>query len=82
MEESGIAVVGIIVKDKEAYAAVNALLHEYAHCVIGRLGVPYKDKGISVISVILDAPAGIVNSLTGKLGMTGGVTAKALFGKL
>lgn len=79
--ETKIAVVAIIVEDTQAVGAVNGLLHEYRDHIIGRQGIPYKQRGVSVISVVLDAPADAVNSLTGRLGMINGVAAKALIGK-
>ena len=60
---------------------LNALLHDYGEYIIGRMGIPYRQKGISVLSVVMDAPAEAVNALTGKLGMLEGVSAKTLFSK-
>lgn len=80
-EENRIAVLGIIVSDGEAVEAVNALLHEYGEYVVGRMGLPMRDRGINAITLVLDAPANAVNALSGKLGRVDGVSAKALFGK-
>lgn len=80
-EENRIAVLGIIVSDGEAVEAVNALLHEYGEYVVGRMGLPMRDRGINAITLVLDAPANAINALTGKLGRVDGVSAKALFGK-
>lgn len=80
-EENRIAVLGIIVSDGEAVEAVNALLHEYGGYVVGRMGLPMRDRGINAITLVLDAPANAINALTGKLGRVNGVSAKALFGK-
>lgn len=79
MEDNRIAVVGIIVEDTQASERVNAILHEFASYVAGRMGIPYREKNISVISVVVDAPTPVINSLTGKLGMIKGVSAKALY---
>lgn len=76
--ETKIAVVAIIVSDKNAVEHINALLHEFSEHIIGRLGLPYKQKGVSVISVVMDAPIEIINSLSGKLGMVKGVSSKVL----
>lgn len=79
MQENRIAVVGIIVEEPDSAEKVNAALHEFAPFVIGRMGLPYREKGISVISIVIDAPVAKINALTGKLGMISGVSAKALF---
>ena len=80
-EENRIAVLGIIVSDGEAVEAANALLHEYGEYVVGRMGLPMRDRGINAITLVLDAPANAINALSGKLGRVDGVSAKALFGK-
>ena len=76
--ESKLAVVAIIVNDKSAVERINELLHTFANYIIGRLGIPYKQKGVSVISVVMDAPQEVINSLSGKLGMIKGVSSKVL----
>lgn len=73
-----IAVVAIIVSDKDAVEKINALLHDFGEYIIGRLGIPYKEKNVNVISVVIDAPQEIINSLSGKLGMIKGVSSKVL----
>ena len=77
MEEK-IAVVSIIVSDTEAVERINNLLHGFGEYIIGRMGIPYKKKAISVINVVMDAPQEIINSLSGKLGMIKGVSSKVL----
>ncbi len=79
--ENKISVVAIIVSESDAVEAVNSALHAFREYIIGRLGVPHKEKGISVISVVLDAPLSVVNSLSGKLGMIKGVSSKVLTAK-
>lgn len=79
MEDTRIAVIGIIVENADRAEKVNALLHEYGQFIVGRMGLPYREKNVNVISVVLDAPAGVINGLTGKLGMLDGVGAKALY---
>lgn len=76
--ENKIAVVAIIVSDIDAVDKINALLHDFGGFIIGRLGIPYKEKNINVISIVMDAPQQIINSLSGKLGMVNGVTSKVL----
>ncbi|MBQ4098283.1 MAG: iron-only hydrogenase system regulator [Clostridia bacterium] len=73
-----IAVVAIIVSDLTAVERVNQLLHEFGEFIIGRMGVPYKEKKVNVISVVIDAPQETVNNLSGKLGMIKGVSSKVL----
>ncbi len=76
--ENKISVLAIIVNDYEGVDAVNALLHDFREHIVGRMGIPLKDKNLSVISVVLDAPQEKVNSLSGKLGMIKGVSSKVL----
>ena len=77
MEEK-IAVVAIIVNDYESVENVNKLLHDYRDKIIGRLGLPVREKNISVISVVVNALPEVINSLSGKLGMIKGVSSKVL----
>ncbi|MBQ8197189.1 MAG: iron-only hydrogenase system regulator [Clostridia bacterium] len=79
--ENKISVVAIIVSNMDAVEKVNSALHLYREHIIGRMGIPHKEKGVSVISVVLDAPLSIVNSLSGKLGMIDGVSSKVLTAK-
>ena len=71
-----ISVISIIVYERDQAAKVNAVLHEYADYIIGRMGLPYEKKGVSIISVVMDAPMSCTSALSGKLGMIDGVTAK------
>lgn len=79
--DSKISVVAIIVSDLNAVEKINSLLHAFGEYVIGRLGIPYKQKGVNVISVVMDAPQEIINNLSGKLGMLEGVKSKVLTAK-
>lgn len=81
MEETKIALVGILVEDLESSARVNAILHDYAGYMVGRMGIPYRERGVSVISVVLDAPRDVVSALSGKLGMVGGISVKTMITK-
>ena len=81
MTENRLAVISIIVEDRAESPKINALLSEYGNFVIGRMGVPYKEKGVSVLCVVIDAPAEILNTLTGKIGMINSVSAKILMSK-
>ncbi|MBP3807093.1 MAG: TM1266 family iron-only hydrogenase system putative regulator [Eubacterium sp.] len=79
MGETRPAVISIIVEKSESVEALNALLHEYAEYIVGRMGIPYRKKGISMISIALDAEQDVINTLAGKLGRIEGVTAKAVY---
>lgn len=74
-----IALLGIIVSDGDAVETVNSILHDYAAYIVGRMGLPMRDRKVSAITLVLDAPLNAVNALTGKLGKVDGVSAKALF---
>ena len=76
--ESKIAVLAIIVNDLSSVERVNSLLHQFGEYIIGRLGLPYKEKKVNVISIVMDAPQEVINSLSGKLGMISGVNSKVL----
>lgn len=77
--ESRLALIGIIVGRRDASARLNELLHDYGEYIVGRMGVPYKDKDIHVISVIIDAPQDVINALSGKLGMLPEVSTKTIY---
>lgn len=81
-EDCRIAVVSILVSDRTVSERVNALLSEFGDWILGRMGIPYKEKQVSVLSIVLDAPLEVTNALTGKLGRINGVSVKALFGKI
>ena len=77
-----IAVIAIIVEDRSQSEELNQILHQYGEFIVGRMGVPYKPKEISVISVILDAPQEKISALSGKLGMLQGVSSKTVYSRL
>ena len=79
--ETRIAVIGIIVEDRKQAGPVNSLLHQYGEYVIGRMGLPYKKKGVHIISIVVDAPMDAISALSGKLGRLPGVSSKALYSK-
>lgn len=80
--ENRVSVISIIIKEEEAAGAVNELIHEFRQYIVGRMGIPYRERGVSIISVVLDAPGDKTSSLSGKLGMIEGVTAKTLTAKM
>ena len=79
MEEKRLCVLSILVGDRKEAEKINGYLSEYGEYVVGRMGIPYRDRNVSVLCVVLDAPSAAVNALTGKIGKLEGVTAKALF---
>ena len=79
--EDRVSVISIIIEDISVSSEVNQLLHDFGSHIIGRLGVPYKDRGISIICVILDAPEDLTSALSGKLGMLKGVKTKTIIAK-
>lgn len=79
--ETKIALIGIVVEKPESVMKLNTLLHEYGEYIIGRMGLPYKKREISIISVALDAPQDTINALSGKLGRLDGVSTKTIYSK-
>ena len=79
--EERVAIIAILVTEKNSVAKINDLLHEYSDYIIGRLGLPYRQKKVNIISIILDAPQDKVSALAGKIGKLEGVTAQTLFSK-
>lgn len=79
--ETRVALIGIIVENPDSVAQMNALLHEYGPYIIGRMGIPYREKGISIISIVIDAPMDKISSLSGKLGMLNGVSTKTIYSR-
>ena len=78
-KETRVAVMGIIVEDRNSTAALNELLHEYGSYIIGRMGIPYKEKGVSIISVAIDAPQDVTAALSGKIGRLPGISVKTAY---
>ena len=76
--EKRIAVIGIIVENKDSVEALNSLLHEYGDYIIGRMGIPYRQREISIISVAIDAPQDVISALSGKIGNLKGISAKTV----
>ncbi len=79
--ETRIAVIGIIVEKMDSAGKVNEILHQYNTYIIGRMGLPYREKQVNIISVVLDAPADIISAISGKLGRLPGVSSKALYSR-
>ncbi len=81
MSENRLAVISIIVEDRTISAQINKILSDYGEYAVGRMGIPYKQKGVSVICVAVDAPMEIINLITGKIGMLNGASAKTVVSK-
>lgn len=77
--EKRIAVISIIVEKTDSTVALNDILHQYGGYIIGRMGIPYRQRGVSIISVAVEAPQDVISALSGKLGRLDGVTAKAAY---
>ena len=77
--ETRLALIGIIVGKRDETTKLNELLHEYGQYIVGRMGIPYKDKDINVISIIIDAPQDTISALSGKLGMLPDVSTKTIY---
>ena len=80
--ETRVALIGIIVENPDSVERLNQLLHDNSRYVIGRMGVPYRERGVSIISVVVDAPADVISSLSGRLGMLPGISTKTVYSKL
>jgi putative iron-only hydrogenase system regulator len=76
-----LATVSLFIEDKSVTEQVNSILHEFSEHIVGRMGIPYRERDISVISIIIDAESDIINKLSGKLGMVKGISAKTIFSK-
>lgn len=77
--DNRVAVISIIVEDSDAVNALNDLLHQYGQYIIGRLGIPYREKNVNIICVAIDAPNDEINALAGALGRIKGINAKATY---
>lgn len=74
-----VAVIAIVVENHDSVNAINTLLHEASDYVLGRMGVPYRERGISLISVALDAPQDVISALSGRIGALPGVSTKTAY---
>ncbi len=81
-EDTKLAVVAIVVERRESVRELNELLHGCSSYIIGRMGIPHRERGVSLISVAMDAPADVISALSGKLGRISGVSAKVAYSKI
>lgn len=82
MENKRLGVIAIVIEDREKAEQVNALIHEYNDLMVGRMGIPYKERNISVISLMVDGTTDRINALTGKLGRIEKVQVKSMLTKV
>ena len=78
-KETRVAVMGIIVEDTDSTEALNAILHEYGNYIIGRMGVPYREKNINIVSIALDAPQDTISAMSGRIGKLSGISVKTAY---
>lgn len=77
--ETRVALIGIIVEDEESIEQLNQLLFQYRTYIIGRMGLPYRERHVNIISIAIDAPQDIISALSGKIGRLSGITAKTVY---
>ena len=82
MMQTRVAVIAIVVENPDSVADVNRLLHDAADYILGRMGLPYREKGVSLISVAIDAPQDVISALSGKIGALTGVSAKTAYSNI
>lgn len=80
--ETRVALIAVVVENKNSAEKLNAVIHEYGRYIIGRMGIPYEKKNISVISIALDATQDVISSLAGRIGRLDGVSAKTVYSKV
>lgn len=80
--DNRVALIGIMVENSDSIETMNRILHEYGQYIIGRMGLPYRERGVSIISIVLDAPMNQISSLSGKLGMLDGISTKTIYQSL
>lgn len=80
--ETRVALLAIIVEKGSSVSKLNELLHEYGDYIIGRMGIPYKEKGINIISIAIDAPQDVINTLSGKIGRLENITSKTVYSNI
>ena len=80
--ETKVAVVAVVVEDRDSVERLNEILHDYADYIIGRMGIPYQKRNLSIISIVIDAPQNVISALSGKLGMIPDVRTKTVYSKV
>lgn len=77
--EKRIAVIGIIIENKDSVECLNLLLHEFGDFIVGRMGLPYKERNLNIVSLAVDAPQNIISEMTGKIGKLDGISVKTAY---
>ena len=80
--ETRVAVMGIIVENKDCVEQLNAILHDYAEYIVGRMGLPYRKRNINIVSIAIDAPQDTISALSGKIGKLNGLSVKTAYSKV
>lgn len=80
--DTRVALIAIIVENPDSVEKLNALLHDYAQYIIGRMGVPYRERNLSIISVAIDAPQDVISALSGKIGKLPGINVKTAYSNI
>ena len=80
--ENRVAMISIIVENKDSIEALNVILHQYGNYIIGRMGIPYEKKNINIISIAVDAPEDIISAISGKIGRLNGISSKTAYSKV
>ena len=80
--EKRVALLGVVVEDERSVEPLNRLLSEYKDHIVGRMGIPYRQRGVNIISIVLDGPGDAISALSGKIGALPGISAKTLYAKL
>lgn len=77
--ETRVAIIGVIVENEDSIEKLNTVLHDYGKYIIGRMGIPYREKAINIISIAVDAPQDVISALSGKIGKLAGISAKTAY---
>jgi len=80
--ETRVAIIGVIVEEDSSVESLNQILHQYGSFIIGRMGLPYREKNINIISIAIDAPQDVISALSGKLGSLKGISSKTVYSKI
>lgn len=80
--ETRVAVIGVVVENRDSIDELNSILHDFSDYIIGRMGLPYKERNINLISIAVDAPQDVISALSGKIGNLNGISAKAAYSNI
>ena len=80
--ETRVAILSVIVEDMDSTEELNSIIHDYSQFVVGRMGLPYRERGINIISLVVDAPQNEISTLSGKIGRLHGVTSRTAYAKI